>query len=373
MLGTSRRAVLQRISIMVLLGLAALLGIKWVQLREPLLTRRARPVQKVDIQRQFVSWLSDHELLITTGPPISFVQQPRAADEAAQRLSVDLLDLKTHTSTHLGPLTDLVNRSPEFHGFQLSPDRSWLLWGDEEFWIHNSIWTKSAHLDGTCYRKWSEPGPSIARRLFLDSRRLALTFSFADKYILLIRDLQNPAQDRLLNTAQQVESAIAPYAALHPWLIDVVRDGTVGSGSMHVVGVPILATSPLNAQTLCLSTPNPTRTRILNLPPSAHLEEVAVSPQQKYILYHLHTSQSSPSLAWLHRFIPQIPVTPTVTDALWVSRSDGSGLHEIGHEPYTGLSSISPNDRLESIQWLPDGKRISFTYEGMLYVLSVEP
>ena len=31
-----------------------------------------------------------------------------------------------------------------------------------------------------------------------------------------------------------------------------------------------------------------------------------------------------------------------------------------------------PKDQLEDIQWLPDGKQLSFIYQGMLYVVPAD-
>ena len=36
------------------------------------------------------------------------------------------------------------------------------------------------------------------------------------------------------------------------------------------------------------------------------------------------------------------------------------------------MSGSDPREDLEYVQWLPDGKQISFIYRGMLYVVSAE-
>jgi ankyrin repeat protein len=54
---------------------------------------------------------------------------------------------------------------------------------------------------------------------------------------------------------------------------------------------------------------------------------------------------------------------------LWVSRGDGRGMQGIGYvDVAPGQGDISPS----SLQWLPDGKRLSFIYKNRLYTISTE-
>jgi len=90
------------------------------------------------------------------------------------------------------------------------------------------------------------------------------------------------------------------------------------------------------------------------------------SGQNSTILYDLRFETIPPLMGWLHRILPRIPATPRITEGLWVSRVDGTGMREIGHVS-------GANDRcLEDIEWLPDGKHISFVYRGMLYTVPTE-
>ena len=71
--------------------------------------------------------------------------------------------------------------------------------------------------------------------------------------------------------------------------------------------------------------------------------------------------------------------------SLWVSRIDGSGMHEIGAMPpqmvlqnQGGPSDMETGEHLwgppvpRLIRWLPDGKHVSFVYKGDLYTVSTE-
>ncbi len=59
---------------------------------------------------------------------------------------------------------------------------------------------------------------------------------------------------------------------------------------------------------------------------------------------------------------------------LWVSRLDGSGMQEIGHMDYQpndfGHRGYEPKKEVpQHLRWTPDGKRLSFQYQGALYTV----
>ena len=114
----------------------------------------------------------------------------------------------------------------------------------------------------------------------------------------------------------------------------------------------------------------PIQTRILKLPEGVKLIRGEASPQQQSVFYCVNRSRMPPILDWIHRAFPRFEIKPVLTEELWVSRSDGRGMHEIGH---VRIPSDPGRTTLGDIRWLPDGRKISFVYRNLLYVARVEP
>jgi len=116
----------------------------------------------------------------------------------------------------------------------------------------------------------------------------------------------------------------------------------------------------------------PVQTIAQKLPDRATWVWGEVSPQEQAIWYHLQHSATPPFLDWLHRVFPKFDAKPTLTESLWVSRTDGRGMYEIGHVPTLLDENGELEECIKAIQWLPDGKQISFVYHGKLYITSAE-
>ncbi len=66
------------------------------------------------------------------------------------------------------------------------------------------------------------------------------------------------------------------------------------------------------------------------------------------------------------------PHTETESDeklGIWVSRLDGSAMREIGYVRVAAPADGSCPDDITYLQWLPDGKRLSFLYRGALWIV----
>ena len=98
-----------------------------------------------------------------------------------------------------------------------------------------------------------------------------------------------------------------------------------------------------------------------------------VSPDQRMVLYHLHTESTTPVLAFLHRLLPKFFEARLQTESLWISNIDGQGFHEMGH---VIMPKDKPDDAEESelsgMEWLPGNKQVAFVYRHTLYVAPVK-
>ncbi|MCW3051091.1 MAG: hypothetical protein JWN14_261, partial [Chthonomonadales bacterium] len=104
----------------------------------------------------------------------------------------------------------------------------------------------------------------------------------------------------------------------------------------------------------------PVRKYPIRLPFKAEIGGEQFSPQGDRILWPLVQPDSLPPIyAWLHRHIHAFnpPRAPKIS--FWVSRIDGSHMHEIGYVPLrlAEFSFAELNDIPDHVYWLPDGKR----------------
>lgn len=144
---TKRTRRIWRAGVVTVVLALAVVAIWKVWPRERLLTEVARPVVKVDVEKEQMCWKSDTQLLLltTTGGRFPATQW---------KGFVDLISSNTGVRTRLSGLTTLLNRigddpSIGSDGFT-SPDGTWFLWRSGVETYSPSL----AHLDGTHYHQW---------------------------------------------------------------------------------------------------------------------------------------------------------------------------------------------------------------------------
>jgi hypothetical protein len=64
------------------------------------------------------------------------------------------------------------------------------------------------------------------------------------------------------------------------------------------------------------------------------------------------------------------------TRSIWTCRLDGTQMHEIGSVPLA-IASMPENDDVvyyspHTLRWLPDGRQLSFIYNGALYTIPAD-
>jgi hypothetical protein len=134
-------------------------------------------------------------------------------------------------------------------------------------------------------------------------------------------------------------------------------------------GLGLLPTSNACLQTIDIdlnaSAPKP-QTLTLNLPRGFDLHDVCYSPDGERVAFLLvldkHSDELLPPLlqGWWDRFFPRDTTLPYKI-SLWVSDLRGQGMHEVGSVPHDSTFSwVTDGDYPNSVQWLPDGKTLSF-------------
>jgi hypothetical protein len=112
----------------------------------------------------------------------------------------------------------------------------------------------------------------------------------------------------------------------------------------------------------------------VTMPPQSVRGKMMLSPQADRILWIVE-KQSSWVSSWLSR-LPFAYNRPYSGDeAIYVSQLNGTGMRQLFSAP-TQRQRRGPTTMIKvpltEIQWLPDGKRISFVYEDSLYLASVD-
>jgi hypothetical protein len=340
--------------------------------RKRLLTEVARPVAKVDLNKTDACWLSNHQLLLVTTESDASVGTNTTGNSASIQQNwigfANVLDTITGATSHLSGLTGVFQQTTvQVHpfNFEVSPYGTWLKWATwgkrEEVCLH------AARLDGKREREWVYPPHTqvaYVESFFLDNRHLV---KFRDNPLeMIVGDLQDRKGDRNCSEPDQRKRVLSHYAVRQPVFVVVNKYGRI----------PVITTYRTEDRLQWLldwsdpknKAPQPIHKQKVNLPEGTRCQDTAVSPQQASILYSVWRTPDFLLLDWLHRINPNFNQDSRTNAELWVSRADGTGLREIGEIPLR-----MANDRIENIQWLPDGKQISFIYHNILYVVPAEP
>jgi hypothetical protein len=97
------------------------------------------------------------------------------------------------------------------------------------------------------------------------------------------------------------------------------------------------------------------------------ISNVTLSPDGSRVAV-LRTSPHKEAVsAWLARLFLRRSPLGSVTYALWVQNADGSHSRRLG-----SIRGKVGEVGLRSIQWAPDGRRISFVHGGMLYAVAID-
>lgn len=335
--------------------------------REKKLLELAKPVLRGS---EDWTWLTDDKLLLlTTEQNGNHVWLNDGGHDWQGRVA--LYDRKTRLRTELPGLTKLLNR-PEIspweapRKFVLSPGGTWLSWinrrtGD------GYPFPGAAHLDGTHYREWDRD--KMEKNFFSDDRHLVQRTGDRG-FLVIVRDLLDAKNDRKYpDASSQARAVLTPEFARRP--IDVELESWLAPQGIAVYRSEDILRRLFSYRYPKLPVPQPLHCYSLLLPEGAELRLASISPQHQVMLYYFRMSRTSAFRKLLHRFRPKVEMEPVVTDELWYSRVDGSGMTEIGQFPDDASDASQSKEQPWEwdVEWLPGGKQISFVYRHTLYVL----
>ena len=302
-------------------------------------------------------WLSNRKLLI-----ISRDDEP-AVKAGMWRGHADVLDLVTHLRTRLATLSNRLNdpkdpiaEPPE--QLSASVDGTWLQYKfvrprHREVYIDTAV-----NLNTGAHREWRHI-PCLRSfwsddHTIVDVREEEIKRPGSDMTCFLpsttIHDLIEPRLDRSFKplTAENAE-LLSQFEKRSP--MEVFADYTQPS-RVRITRVWFDKSSggfASSRETFPVAS-GTVFTRALSRRPVAAIIDIR----------HM---QRSPILEWLQTIVPQVASDPVETEWLSIYRSDRNSVERIAPV------STADDAKVQEVKWLPDGKRISFIYRGMLYVM----
>lgn len=349
---------------LVLVSVAVATAVMLLRIREPRLLPLAQPIVPVDRTtgpdgqaKQSIYWISANAFLLVTTD--YYVDTSKAPLVDGWHGHVDLITLPARHQRRMVGLTSVLNKpgvSPKGSpaDFEASPDGTWLHWLN---WRSNSypdLVGAAAKLDGGGYREWVW---DYVDSFWLDDHRVAEWYQDDDFSTLgfSVHDVRYPNADCHYGPNSKQSQAIFRQ---HYLTLGTDRMAKVSSFDTVQCQIQLGSLSEDSSRVAI-------RTYLVVPPSNAEVLDTNVSPQASAIVWHMKTQNTPAILAMLHRYVAAIPAKPILTEGLWISRVDGTGMTELGR--------CEKGYGLDHLQWLPDNKHVSFVYRGILYVMPADP
>jgi len=301
-------------------------------------------------------WINDHEVL--------FFREKSPQARNAPGWNFYKIDTLTGQETSLTALSHLAQNSfGSFSQFAISPD------GKRIFWTGKGITVATLNGEQTIHLAPESTVNFFEITWTKDSNHL-VAYSTIPKAPQMVQKTLFDLQTRQTTQRLTIDSEFASgVTAIDNHLLTIVRKERKSADAPEIVEVD---------ETEGGNTPLPPHKYTVILPPNIRCGEALFSPQGNRIAWQLIEKGGTmpPVLAWLHRLVPGFnppPSKPKVS--LWVSRLDGSWMHELGYVlvPTFPPSSAVPWSMIfDHLSWLPDGKQISFRHDDALYTVPTD-
>ena len=287
-----------------------------------------------------------------------------------------LLNASTGVRTPIEALNDTfktITPSGEQH---LSPDGKWLLWTG----VRNT-----QHLPAAYGKRYVLPAPG---RQFYQGFRVVATALDGSRHV----ERQQGSDLAWLPNSQgwvrylwgQSGVSIRSSVQGQPLASSEKTEKTVPTLPLTQGMVRVLGMRPNNHLLVCCMPPPAVRghyavqlydialgsdppsvnTCTLTLPAAWSAMDLALSPSGDRLAWKT-IGNRRPFPDFVLRLLPFIDPSPRPVIGLWVSRVDGSDLHEIGDEDAPVIDGW--DQHLYDLGWTPNGKRVSFIFHGSLW------
>ena len=322
------------------------------RLREPELLSSARKVANVStwwsdadsIDAQFMAWTTDTQLFAMGSTKVN----KDVGDITAPHSLPFLYDTRNHNRTDLIKLAEQIDSMSDSNDkFAVAPDGRHIAWTSSS---HNKVVVTL--LDGSDRKTWqvSNPAEVVWER---DSKhwRALCWKSWPDQYMMTTASIDSPG----------IVTPPEPQETGDQASIKGIHDELENEFQVDVIGDQVAsAVSGMRAYA---------RTMKLKAPEGTTINDLIVSPDGRFIAWELQSLKHRDAflkekLPWLRRFLG-----PTIRHRmeLWISKADGTDMHELGYCPLGADADDDSGPKL--ILWQPDSKHLSFVYKGFLYVV----
>lgn len=99
--------------------------------------------------------------------------------------------------------------------------------------------------------------------------------------------------------------------------------------------------------------------------PQQELSGMDYSRDGEHVAWLFKSEHAAGVTGWLHRLIPAFKVQEAVTSEIFVSAIDGTEMRSLGRVEESAGTASQPT--LAALQWLPDGKHLSFICHNALW------
>jgi hypothetical protein len=298
--------------------------------------------------------LLEHATRITEGHFRSYVWQSanklallRLMDEFEQR------DMATGVQT-LGSIGPVASGT---HLWRASPDGRRLLTFDDgpAFYVVGQTASDGYKVE---FNEWGgdELGPRLPGIAWLpDSRRWLAWSPARSKHPLKLYSVDAPVASPVSITTP---AAMTTLLGVTPDHLVVQSDAPLPPATVKRITISTFGVYPNRTGVQSVSFP---------LPVTAQINDVELAPHGDRLAWMFVDARRSSLVTMLVRLLPTLAsrFPPTEGISVWVSRLDGTEMHEIGFQQ-THMSGKDTNIATD-LRWMPDGKRLSFLMNDSLY------
>jgi hypothetical protein len=309
------------------------------------------------------SWQSEHSVAIIGSTPL---------DNRDDSYFPAVLDTVTgKRAPILSAAAGRANLGGRATDFSVSPDGKWFLWRTTK--VGRAPSWNVCEVEGRRYAE-SKPVESELPQLRFwtgawmpDSRRWVELAGDTKKPFLVIKGVNSGEKDQFI-PVHWIPSGPMRTVDLLPNVLGVTRGG-------HVIATAALPSSATSVELFDFApVANGSAKKIsIMLPPEVlSVDEIILSPGGDRIAWRLQCIRASRFGAWLQKLFHVKNPGFRNTVELWISKSDGSGMQEIGHTEAVPNAQYLDSRHPHSIRWTPDSKKLSYLYMNRLYTVPVE-
>lgn len=333
-------------------------------------TRVATDNDELGAPNRLYWWLSSHQVVLT-----------HSLHDTLHSLVCH--DTNTGKDDPCVPLNRLIQAQKAVARIEaLSPDRRvLLLWGESDRQIGV---TQDGRLLFVDSQTASTPGtePSFESYLADGSR-------WVEPILAWTSPIHSMKEDRIarLLIHDGTQHTIVKTVAFSPWLEQGFAETITNRNHLLMQkpnasgGSGLLPTSNACLQTIDIdlnaSEPVP-QTLTLSLPRGSHPYDVCYSPDGERVAFlrvldnHLDEWLPPVLQGWWDRLLHRGTPLPYKV-SLWVSDIRGQKMHEVGSVPHDSTFSwVTDGNYPNSVQWLPDGKTLSFLARGSVWTVPAD-